>query len=51
MHPHIGKTGHVELAEAVLGDVDLVSNVVPHGDGEAVAEHRRGPEALEQLRR
>lgn len=49
MHPHVGKARHVELAEAVLGHVNLVSNVVPHGDGEAVAEHRGGPEALEQL--
>lgn len=50
MNPHVGEARHVELAEAVLGKVDLVSNVVPHGDREAVAEHRRCPEALEQLR-
>lgn len=51
MHPHVGKARHVELAKAVLGDLSLISNVVSHGDGEAVAEHSRGPQALEQLRR
>lgn len=51
MNPHVGEARHIELAEAVLGKIDLISNVVPHSDREAVAEHRRRPEALEQLRR
>ena len=51
VRPHVGEARHVELAQAVLRELNLEGNVVLHEDGEAVAEHGRGPQAPEQLLR